>query len=41
MREFCNPQDFKVILARGLEDYKVFTLEELFPMGFGSYDLKK
>lgn len=41
MREFCDPQDFKVILARGLEDYKVFTLEQLFPMGFGPDNLKK
>ena len=40
MREFCDPQSFEVILARNVEDYKVFTLEELLPMSFGPEDLK-
>lgn len=39
MREFCRPQDFKVILAKNLHDYIEFTLEELFPMGFGPDNL--
>ena len=30
MAEFCAP-DFKVILARGYDDYKVFTLADLLP----------
>ena len=41
MREFCNPEEFKVILAKSPDDYKVFTLEELFPMGFGPEYLQK
>lgn len=33
MREFCD-DDFKIILARTEEEYKVFTLSELFPQSF-------
>lgn len=33
MREFCAP-DFKIILARSTEDYKIFTLEQLLPESF-------
>lgn len=33
MREFCKP-DFKIILAKSTEEYKVFTLEELLPESF-------
>lgn len=35
MMEFCQPDTFQVILAVSSEDYKVMTLEELLPMGFG------
>lgn len=40
MREFCNPQTFRVILAASEEDYRVFTLEELLPLGFGPENLE-
>ena len=33
MAEFCSP-DFKVIMAKSPEDYKVKTLEELLPESF-------
>ena len=33
MMEFCNPDTFQVILARQ-DEYKIFTLKELLPMGF-------
>ncbi|MCR5401906.1 MAG: cytidine deaminase [Treponema sp.] len=33
MREFCSP-DFKIILAKSLTEYKVFTLAELLPESF-------
>ncbi len=33
MREFCD-DDFKIILARTEEEYKVFTLSELLPQSF-------
>lgn len=35
LREFCNPGDFTVIVARSTNDYKQFTLEELLPNSFG------
>ncbi len=34
MQEFCAP-DFVIVVAKSIEDYKVFTLEELLPWGFG------
>lgn len=37
--EFCNPKEFMVILAVDEDNYRIFTLEELFPMGFGPADL--
>ncbi len=35
MMEFCNPEDFRIILAMGKENYKIYTLKELLPLGFG------
>lgn len=37
--EFCNPKEFKIILANGLDDYKEYTLEELLPLGFTAKNL--
>ncbi|MDO4555196.1 MAG: cytidine deaminase [Lachnospiraceae bacterium] len=34
MREFCSP-NFQIILAKNSKDYKVMTLNELFPESFG------
>ncbi len=39
MMEFCNPEEFQVILATGTEDYKTYRLKELLPLGFGSGNL--
>ena len=39
MMEFCNPKTFKVILATGEDNYEIFTLEELLPLGFGPQNL--
>jgi len=39
MREFCDPKEFKVILAKSEEEYREFVLEELLPMGFGPENL--
>lgn len=39
MMEFCNPKEFKVILAKSPEDYKEYTLEEILPLGFGPGNL--
>lgn len=40
MREFCRPDEFRIILAKTTDDYRVFTLEELLPLGFGPENLK-
>ena len=39
MMEFCNPEEFQVILATGTEDYKTYRLKELLPLGFGPGNL--
>lgn len=39
MREFVDPKNFLVILARSEEDYLVFLLEELLPLSFGPENL--
>ena len=38
MREFCN-DDFEIIVAKTTEEYKVYTLPELLPEGFGGGNL--
>lgn len=35
MMEFCNPKTFQIIMAVDKETYKIVTLEEILPMGFG------
>lgn len=40
MMEFCEPDQFQIILATDIENYQIFTLRELFPMGFGPANLK-
>lgn len=35
MMEFCDPDTFRIILAAGREEYQIFSLKELLPMGFG------
>lgn len=34
LQEFCG-QDFRIIVARSVDDYKVYSLKELLPHGFG------
>ena len=41
MMEFCEADKFYVILARSEDDYWIYTLEELLPLGFGAANLKK
>ncbi len=41
MMEFCQPEEFEIILATGIKDYKVYTLKELLPQGFGPGNLSK
>ena len=39
LREFVNPKEFYVIMAKSEEDYKILSLEELLPMSFGPENL--
>lgn len=39
MMEFCDPKTFQIILAVDKERYKIYTLEELMPLGFGPLNL--
>lgn len=39
LAEFCNLENFKVILAKNLDDYKVYTLNEFLPLAFTKEDL--
>lgn len=41
MMEFCNPQEFQIILATDEKNYRICTLEELLPVGFGPGNLKR
>lgn len=41
MMEFCNPENFKIILANGDEEPLEYTLKELLPLGFGPSNLGK
>ncbi len=40
MMEFCDPETFEIILAVSTEDYRIFRLKELLPLGFGPGHLK-
>ena len=40
MREFTNPEEFLVIVAKSITDYQVYTLNQLLPESFGPDHLK-
>lgn len=40
MAEFCEPENFRIIVAKSEEDYSVMTLAELLPEGFGPGNLR-
>ena len=39
MREFVKLNDFFIIVAKSVEEYQVFTLEQLLPESFGGEQL--
>ncbi|MBO5292918.1 MAG: cytidine deaminase [Lachnospiraceae bacterium] len=39
MMEFCDPQEFRIILVKSEEEYEIYTLGELLPEGFGPGNL--
>ncbi len=40
MAEFCDLDEFEVILAKNEEEYKVYSLNELLPLSFTGKDLE-
>ena len=40
MMEFCDPENFKIVLANGEDRQLEFTLKELLPLGFGPANLE-
>lgn len=41
MMEFCEPESFQIIVAKSDEDYRVMTLAELLPEGFGPENVRR
>ena len=41
MREFCNPEQLRVVIAKSAEDYKEMTLAQLLPESFGPGNLSE
>ena len=39
LREFCDPETFRVIVAKSEAEYEIRTLKELLPEGFGPENL--
>lgn len=39
MMEFCDYESFRIVLATTPEEYQVFTLKEMLPLGFGPKNL--
>lgn len=38
MKEFCN-DDFQIVVAKSVDEYRIYTLSELLPEGFGGGNL--
>ena len=41
MMEFCQPEEFQIILAKGKDDYLIYKLKDLMPQGFGPGNLEE
>ena len=41
IREFCSPDNMKIILAKNINDFKVYTLSDMLPESFGPDNLGK
>lgn len=41
MMEFCDYDNFKVILAKSEQEYQVYSLREILPIGFGPKNLEQ
>ena len=40
MMEFCDPEEFQILLMNGKDNYLQLTLKELLPFGFGPKNLE-
>ena len=40
MAEFCDPESFRIILAKDAENCRTYTLAELLPLSFGKIQLE-
>lgn len=41
MMEFCDYENFQVILVKSETEYQIYSLKEILPLGFGPGDLGK
>ena len=41
MMEFCDPDQFRVLLPKSPDEWKVLTLRELLPLGFSGKNLEE
>ncbi len=41
LMEFCDPKTFRVIVAKSVDDYEEYLLEELLPKGFSPRNMEK
>lgn len=41
LMEFCNPEEFIILVAKNPDEYKEYMLNELLPHGFGPENLNK
>lgn len=39
MMEFCEPSHFEIVVAKSVEEFETYTLQKLFPEGFGPANL--
>ena len=39
MMEFCDPETFRILVARNADEYRIDTLKEIMPHAFGPADL--
>ena len=41
MMEFCDPEQFQILLAKGKDEYRIYKLTDLLPQGFGPGSLEE
>ncbi len=41
MAEFCQPENFEIILPKSEEEYQIYSLSQLLPLSFTSHNLEE